>query len=622
MSEEVAAASGPGELYRSRATARAAEEETLQRTASRLADLRLGASLAALAFLGLTIWRRQLLFVLPCFACLAVFVVLVLLHRRARRRLLRAGLLRRINEESVARLARDWTELPLRHDFEVNAEHPYARDLDVLGTASLFHLTDATTSPMGAGVLARWLLNAADGETVTARQRAVAELSGRIELRQELQVRGLLTESSQRDPEPLLAWAEAGPRLKAQSPLVWAARVSPPLLVITFATWIGHLLPYPIWPVFLLIQIGVWYRVAPAIQEVVTNVAIHKGALEVYGDQLQLLAQGEFESTALTDLRSRMGAQGASGTSLLRRLDTIASFALSQFSLPGFVLQTLFLWNLHVLWSLERWQRLAGPHVRGWLEALGELEALCSLAGLAHANPDWAFPEFGDQPRLVGSSVGHPLIDPARRVDNDVSLGPPGRCLLVTGSNMSGKSTLLRAIGTNAVLALAGAPVCAGRLAMPPLRVWTSMRVEDSLEHGVSFFLAEVQRLKQVFDAARRAKPNGPMVLYLLDEILQGTNTAERQVAARRVLLHLAECHAIGVVSTHDLTLADAPELRPLIDPVHFTESVGEQGGRAAMSFDHVLRPGIATSTNALRLMDLMGLDLPPRPSGASAGDD
>lgn len=614
--------SGPGELYRSRAAARAAEEETLQRRASRLANLRLAASLAALAFLGLTVWRRELLFLIPCLACLAAFAVLVLLHRRARQRLLRAGLLRRINEESVARLARDWADLPLRHDFEVTPEHPYARDLDVLGTASLLHLTDTTTSPMGAGTLARWLLNAADGATVTARQRAVAELAGRIDLRQELQVRGLLAESSQRDPEPLLAWAGSAPRLARPSPLVWAARLSPPLLLITFATWIGHLLPYPIWPVFLLIQIGIWYRVAPAIQEVVNGVAIHKGALEVYGDQLQLLDQGEFESTALRDLRGRVGAEGASGTALLRRLDTIASFALSQFSLPGFVLQTLFLWNLHVLWFLERWQRQAGPHVRGWLEALGELEALSALAGLAHANPRWAFPEFGDEPGLVGEAVGHPLIDPAQRVDNDVSLGPPGRCLLVTGSNMSGKSTLLRAIGTNAVLALAGAPVCAGRLTMPPLRIWTSMRVEDSLERGVSFFLAEVQRLKQVFDAARRARPDGPMVLYLLDEILQGTNTAERQVAARRVLLHLAECHAIGAVSTHDLTLADAPELRPLIDPVHFTESVDEEGGRAAMSFDHILRPGIATSTNALRLMDLMGLDLPPRPSGAAAGDD
>jgi hypothetical protein len=621
--EATGAQAGPAEIYRTRAAARAGEEETLQVAASRLANLRLAASLAALVFLGVTIWRRQLLFLIPCLVCLAAFIVLVALHRRARHRLLRAGLFRRVNEEAVARLGRDWKDVPLRHDFEVSAEHPYARDLDVLGTASLFHLIDTTTSPMGAGSLARWLLNAADRDSVLGRQRAVAELAGRIDPRQELQVRGLLAEGAQRDPEPLLVWAESAPRLDGQAPLLWAARISPPLLLITFATWAGHLLPYPIWPVFLLLQIGIWARVAPRIQEALTAVAVHKGALEVYGDQLHLLAEETFESPSLQDLQGRTTAEGASAASLLRRLDSIASFALSQFSLPGFVLQSLCLWNLHVLWFLERWQRQAGPHVRGWLEALGEVEALCALAGLAHANPDWAFPEFEEaEPRLVAGSLGHPLIDPSRRVDNDVSLGPPGRCLLVTGSNMSGKSTLLRAIGTNAVLALAGAPVCARRLRLPHLRIWTSMRVEDSLERGVSFFLAEVQRLKQVFDAARQATPEGPLVCYLLDEILQGTNTAERQVAARRVLLHLADCHAIGAVSTHDLTLADAPELRPLIDPVHFTEQVNEEAGRAAMSFDHVLRPGIATSTNALRLMDLMGLALPPRPTSASAGDD
>jgi DNA mismatch repair ATPase MutS len=196
------------------------------------------------------------------------------------------------------------------------------------------------------------------------------------------------------------------------------------------------------------------------------------------------------------------------------------------------------------------------------------------------------------------------------RVCNDVTVGPRGTFLMVTGSNMSGKSTLLRAIGVNIVLAGAGGPVCATDLRMPPISLWTSMRVEDSLERGVSFFMAELQRLKKVVDAARESRQKGITLFYLLDEILQGTNTNERQIAARRVIMYLVSQGALGAVSTHDLGLADLPEVAAASRPVHFTEIIksGPQGPE--MTFDYKLRPGIATSTNALRLMEIVGLDL------------
>jgi DNA mismatch repair ATPase MutS len=246
------------------------------------------------------------------------------------------------------------------------------------------------------------------------------------------------------------------------------------------------------------------------------------------------------------------------------------------------------------------------------MAALGELEALAALAGLAHAHPAWTFPDLdADADRLEATALGHPLIPPAARVDNDVTLGPPGEVLLVTGSNMSGKSTLLRALGTNAVLAAAGGPACAARLRLPPLRVWTSMRIADSLERGVSHFLAELRRLQQVVRAAEAATGGGPVVCFLLDEVLQGTNTAERQVAARAILAHLAGCRAVGAVSTHDLTLADDPATSRLVRHVHFRETITSAGGRPAMTFDYRLRPGLATSTNALLLMELIGLSVP-----------
>jgi DNA mismatch repair ATPase MutS len=237
------------------------------------------------------------------------------------------------------------------------------------------------------------------------------------------------------------------------------------------------------------------------------------------------------------------------------------------------------------------------------------VEALAALATLAHDNPSWPFPTLDDgADRLTATALAHPLLPAATRVGNDVIVGPPGTMLLVTGSNMSGKSTLLRAIGLNAVLAQAGAPVCASRLTMPTVELRTSIRLADSLERGVSLFMAELHRLKEIVDAARsrdRARP----LLYLLDEILHGTNTAERLIAARAVLEHLVRAGAIGAVTTHDLTLAADGALAGASRPVHFTEQVtSENGGVAGMTFDYRLRPGLATSTNALKLLALVGL--------------
>jgi DNA mismatch repair ATPase MutS len=245
------------------------------------------------------------------------------------------------------------------------------------------------------------------------------------------------------------------------------------------------------------------------------------------------------------------------------------------------------------------------------MAAVGELDALSAFALVRQDNPGWCLPDVQElrsaaPPELRAASLAHPLIRDDRRVANDVVVGPPGTLVLITGSNMSGKSTLLRAIGLNAVLAQAGAPVCAAALAMPASAIETSVRVQDSLEQGMSYFMAALARLKGVLDHARR--PHGDrVVLYLLDEILQGTNTAERGIAVRGVARLLLDAGAIGVMTTHDLGLAGTPPLDTAARLVHFTETVDEQG---RMTFDYRLRPGLATSRNALRLMRLIGLDL------------
>jgi DNA mismatch repair ATPase MutS len=262
-----------------------------------------------------------------------------------------------------------------------------------------------------------------------------------------------------------------------------------------------------------------------------------------------------------------------------------------------------------VLAALERWQRSSGAHARDWLAALGEAEALSALGTLAHDNPDWVMPDLVEGPAgIEARALGHPLLAAGSRVNNDVAVGPPGTFVFVTGSNMSGKSTLLRAIGTNVVLAQAGGPVCATSMRLTPVDIWTSIRIDDSLEAGVSLFMAELKRLKRIVDAARAPDRPRPL-LYLLDEMLHGTNTGERRIAARRVLNYLVQAGAIGAVTTHDLTLAEDPSLDAAAQRVHFTEQFIQRDGAMTMTFDYRLRPGLATSANALKLLAMIGLD-------------
>jgi DNA mismatch repair ATPase MutS len=271
-----------------------------------------------------------------------------------------------------------------------------------------------------------------------------------------------------------------------------------------------------------------------------------------------------------------------------------------------FPIQAFTLWDFHVFFALEHWRRATGAHVRDWLEALAEIDCLSLLATAKADNPSWAMPDLDTQPIVRGETLGHPLIPDDRRVANDITVGPPGTLLLVTGSNMSGKSTLLRAVGLNIVLAQAGSCVCASRLRLRSCDLQTSIRVQDSLELGLSYFMAALARLKGVVDAAEHERANR-VLLYLLDEILQGTNSAERSIAVRAVTRHLLDAGAIGVMTTHDLNLASEEPLKSSAVLVHFTETVDDRG---TMAFDYRLREGLATSRNALRLMQMIGISL------------
>jgi hypothetical protein len=333
-----------------------------------------------------------------------------------------------------------------------------------------------------------------------------------------------------------------------------------------------------------------------------------ESGLTRYAGMLELLERETFDSALLQEQKARLKASGGSATAEMGALSRIVGFVDARNNeVFRFFIGPALMWDLWCGLALERWRARAGKAAFGWFRALAELEALASLGGFAFENPDYAFPTFEESAVFEAEALGHPLIDAGKRVANDVAIRGPGHALVVTGSNMSGKSTLLRAIGINAVLANAGALVCARSLRIGRLRIATSMRVSDSLEEGTSRFYAELKKLKLVLDLARRTRETSRTELFLLDEILHGTNTRERLIGARAILRELLKLGAMGAVSTHDLGLGDLEsEMPEQVRNIHFEEQVEND----QMTFDYQLRQGIVQSSNALRLMKIVGLDV------------
>jgi hypothetical protein len=541
-------------------------------------------------------------------ASLAAFVALVVVHRRLRGRESWQRELAALNQAGVHRLERAWERLPVRAAVRGTAGHPYAEDLDLFGRAGLAQLLGPGGSTLGDATTDGWLLEPAAAETVQRRQEAVAELTPQIELRERLAAFGRRSRVVRAaDLERFLQWAEGEPwfmQRRTLRVLSWLLPVATAVLLVLHLSGRSGAL----WLVPVAGAAGLSLRHGARVHHTFDEAFGREGMFEHFPELIGTVAHATSSAPLLRELGDAVRPDGRPAEQSIDELRAIMHVADVRLSSMHFLIQLATLWDFHALARLERWQRRHGTSVRAWLQATAQVEALAALATLAHDHPDWRFAEVqaaSSEACFSAEGLGHPLIADELRVHNDVTVGPPGTFLLITGSNMSGKSTLLRAIGVNAVLAQAGAPCCAQRLRLTPLAVRTSIVVQDSLARGVSHFMAELERLKQVVDAADTAAGGPFPVLYLLDEILHGTNTAERRIAARRVIRHLLEVGAIGGVTTHDLELVDDDAVRGHARLVHFQELFGDD---RRLSFDYRLRPGLATSTNALKLMRYVGL--------------
>ncbi len=620
-----------GEWYRARIASWSGRRSRQQRAAETLSRLRLATFLGGVAVIWWSLaslrGSAETYGVLAGSVALVAFAFLVVRHARVLEDIAHADAALELGRQGLARIARDWKALPdIARPGDVDWDaHPYVRDLDLYGHASVTKWLGATATRNGARQLTEWLLAPASIPVVVERQGAIEELAAKREWRESLAIQGRLSGATPDDLASFLVWAEDGrPALPAATKaivigltlLTWvllamwldsAFRRLPPPRPGTLSLWFVDSLTNGWWWLPVMANVTLSFMLASRIYEVFDRATLGQRALERYAAMLSAVCHEPWQAPRLAALQSRLRA-GGSAPDLVRRLARLGGWSelRTGAALLHLPFQALTLWDFHVLFAFERWRALCGRHVRDWLEALGECDALAVLSIIRADEPSWAVPVIDAVSREVtATAIGHPLMPGDRRVANDITVGPPGTLLLITGSNMSGKSTLLRSIGLNLVLAHAGAPVCAASFRTPPVRVHTSIHVEDSLELGLSYFMAALARLKQIVDAAEKTRDPDRTLFYLLDEVLQGTNSVERGVAVRAITRHLLDAGAIGVMTTHDLALAGEEPLKSAAQLAHFTEQVHADG---RMTFDYRLRPGLATSTNALRLMQLIGI--------------
>jgi hypothetical protein len=535
----------------------------------------------------------------------AVFAVLAVWHDRVLRRIGRLERAVHYYERGLARLRDEDPPVVDPGEDLRPADHDFADDLDLFGPDSLFALLSTARTSVGRAALASWLCAPADPDELRERHAAVASLARRIELREDLASLG--EDVGERlDDRALVRWARSGEPAGSVALRVGLAVVS--VFTLTgLAVWLAGDGPR-LFALAALFQSLVALSLRSRARRACHGLDGATRSLGLLSELLQRLEEEPFDEPRLAAVRERL-VSGPHAASLevrrLRRLSDLRDAMRNQFFAP---IGAMLLWGTQCALAAEAWRTRSGGDVAGWLDAVAELEALASLAAYAYEHPADPFPVLDDGPAgpvFDAEALGHPLIPGARCVRNDIRLAADEPIAIVSGSNMSGKSTLLRSVGVAIAMGLAGAPVRARQLRLSPLSVGASLRIVDSLQTGTSHFYAELVRLRRITELARA--PGRPPLLFLLDEVLHGTNSHDRRIGAEAIVRDLLARGALGLVTTHDLALARiASDLAPRVRNVHFEDRLVK--GR--LEFDYRLRPGVVERSNALDLMREVGLEV------------
>ncbi|MEQ8243832.1 DNA mismatch repair protein MutS [Fulvivirga sp.] len=529
-----------------------------------------------------------------------VFGVFVKIHRRISYKRKQESILQKINEDELKIFNGDLRGQEDGANFK-DKNHQYINDLDIFGSNSIFQLVNRSTTNGGRRKLAQWLSKFSKKEIIESRQKAVKELSPKIDWRQKFQASGLHHKNEKANPELLIKWINE-PYIynKAYNILAWALPiVTISAVILYFAADISFYYTLGM----LTLNGIVLSRFSKHIQNLTLAVSDHINLLASYSALIKHLEDSTFESRLLQELRTNLSSDGKKASASIINLYRILDFLNARANFFYFLIDSLTLFDLHIMFMAERWKRKNIADVSLWFDSISEFEAICSLSALAYSNPEFSFPTISSEDyNLKGEDIAHPLIKKHERVSNSYALEGKGALSIITGSNMSGKSTFLRTLGVNIALALSGAPVCAKNFTVSELQVFTSMRTEDNLEEHVSSFYAELQRIKALLDEVEKGKP----VLFMLDEILKGTNSHDRHNGAVSLAKQLSKTSSFGLISTHDLELGKLEkELNNVTNYSFNSEVKGTE-----IIFPYKLDDGICKSFNASALMEKMGIKM------------
>jgi hypothetical protein len=589
----------PSQEYTERQQARERTAAGLEAIHIRLGYARLLLAVMAIAIAWSAFGRHALSgfwLLLP----LVLFLAVAVYHAAVLRRQAMALRSAQLYEQGVARIEDRWVGTNPREQRWADSHSLYATDLDLFGNASLFELLCTTRTRTGEDVLAGWLLAPAPLAEIMQRQAAVQELRDRLDLREDIATLGKDTNRVALHPQALLHWAETETHPAAPQLRVFAA-----LLALcasaTAVFWVSTGTLYPL-GIVVLIEWCLYFPMRKRVHEALGGTERALQDMQLVAALLARIEAENFESTKLRELHKELVSQHVASSKaiaalakLVQSIESLHNPFLRLFDVP-------LLFSVQLSFAVRVWRTRHGRSVRRWVQALGEIEALLAIATYHYEHPDDPFPEFVEGAACFrADAIGHPLIPAAKCVRNDLRIGEETRLLLISGSNMSGKSTLMRSIGINTVLAMCGAPVRARRLRLTPCTVAASILVSDSLQEGSSRFYAEITRLRAICDLAERRPP----VLFLLDELLQGTNSKDRLIGASGIARALVASGAVGVITTHDLSLTQIEQSGDLgLRNMHLEDRI--EDGR--MQFDYTLRDGVVARSNGIELMRLVGL--------------
>jgi DNA mismatch repair ATPase MutS len=594
----------PLQFYQQRSEELKAQLKKLKQRKSSFAWLRLGAIFAIIAVFYLLFSLGFIYVAIATILLLFIFVRLIYADLNNQSKIDHTNHLIQINEDELKCLSGNY------YDFNdgsqhIPKDHPYSNDLDIFGRASLFQYINRTTSEPGSTQLADYLKFPSAPEQIKPRQQAIKELSNKTLWIQDMQALGKKESITFSTQNRLKEWMKEPTSFLQFKPWQWLRYVLPVIILSIVTMYIFDIVGNTIFYLGLFIFAAIAYQINKIIAPLHEQLSKIANELNTLSESIAHIEKEHFESPLLKQLQSCFIEKNKKASEdiyaikkILDKLDLRYNLVISA------PLNILLLWNLQQVLDLEKWKSEQEKNIDQWFNIVGQFEALNSFATLYFNEPEWIFPEIvPDYFEIEGKSIGHPLISKLKRVDNFIDIASNEELMLVTGSNMAGKSTYLRSIGVNVVLAMAGAPVCATRLKVSHVQVISSMRVTDNLEESTSTFYAELKKLKSIIERVNA----GEKVFILLDEILRGTNSLDRHTGSKALIKQLIKNKAAAIIATHDLELADLKNEFPgNILNYHFDVQVENE----ELYFDYLLKPGVCNSLNASILMKKIGIEL------------